>query len=654
MSTPSALHLHVGAWQVPFEEGAKALGYALLPHQAALATAPAGAYVVQTPTGSGKTLAAFARYLARAESATGPFYGLFVYPTNALLEDQARQLEAVATRGGHRIDRILEGEHAGGDLALLVTTGATLAGPGSKGRRLEDGLDRLYHDYRRGVWITNPDTLFYLMEQYYDRAAEAIKYLSSFPYWVLDEFHLYEGGLLGQIVFLLDRVAVGAVTDVVVMSATPSAATTLLRRWWPEVKTIALQSARPAAVMHSIRHEMDVEVHPVNGRFSHGYEPGLERLLERVQTVYEAETARTADRTSAVSGSAIAARTLVIVDSVAVADWLYQKLAKVYGPDMVGAIHGFVPAARRHVRPLTVGTRAVEVGVDFDAKSLVIEAHDAASALQRLGRAGRHRPAVVHWYLSAAGARSPFARLAERLGAVDSISAAGFVEAVMTALPSPDAWEQFVDSEEGGALYLALWTRVIQALAARGGHARLNPAALRQDLASVIADVRVLDSGVLERTLECYTLRQLSALADAPFRGGHGAIPALWRVPGQEGPMDIDIGDLNRLDWDWDGANLVVSGVGIRRQNVRVAIDVEMYPGRWGRLLPPQRTAVHGLMSTAVAQSMGESLQKHVVTIAGDYLDWRLSGLPLVGSDHRRAYFGIDGLVAAWLHKREM
>ncbi|MEM3486490.1 MAG: type I-D CRISPR-associated helicase Cas3', partial [Candidatus Methanomethyliaceae archaeon] len=383
------VHLQVGEWAVPYEEGREALGRRLLPHQAFLAGAPAGAYVVHTPTGSGKTFAALLRYLERAKAEPGPFFGLMVYPTNALLEDQARQLKLAVETGGWRASMLPE-EESQTDFGLLVTSGEMLGPSGGKGRQLETALDLLLRRYQRGLWLTNPDTLFYLFQLYYRHAGESLKYLSAFRYWVLDEFHLYEGGLLAEVVFLLDRVAGRAVQDLVVMTATPSAAADLVRRWWPDMQEVGLRSVNPANSARIIRHSMDLTVHPANGRFSLRNEAALRRLLTIIEATFE-------DTSLETLGGEATARTLVIVDSVAVANYLYRALCDRYGSSEVGAIHGFVPAGHRIMRPLTIGTRAVEVGVDFDTASLVMEGHDVPTALQRLGRAGRHRPAVVHW-----------------------------------------------------------------------------------------------------------------------------------------------------------------------------------------------------------------------------------------------------------------
>ena len=41
-------------------------------------------------------------------------------------------------------------------------------------------------------------------------------------------------------------------------------------------------------------------------------------------------------------------------------------------------------------KPIVVGTSAIEVGIDFDTSSLIFEADDSTSFLQRIGRGARH------------------------------------------------------------------------------------------------------------------------------------------------------------------------------------------------------------------------------------------------------------------------
>jgi len=48
---------------------------------------------------------------------------------------------------------------------------------------------------------------------------------------------------------------------------------------------------------------------------------------------------------------------------------------------------------------LAIGTSAIEVGIDFKCDYLIFEAFEAASFMQRFGRVGRHRSALLTSYV---------------------------------------------------------------------------------------------------------------------------------------------------------------------------------------------------------------------------------------------------------------
>jgi CRISPR-associated endonuclease/helicase Cas3 len=91
-------------------------------------------------------------------------------------------------------------------------------------------------------------------------------------------------------------------------------------------------------------------------------------------------------------------RGVFILDSVYEAKLLAQSLAKCYGWDQVGELHGYLDAeARRGALEckFTVGTTTIDLGVDFTGKQakdfIVFEARSAGQFVQRLGRIGRQR-----------------------------------------------------------------------------------------------------------------------------------------------------------------------------------------------------------------------------------------------------------------------
>jgi hypothetical protein len=152
-----------------------------------------------------------------------------------------------------------------------------------------------------------------------------------------------------------------------------------------EVKSIIHEdcqkiTAEPSVEGDIVRYPMDLELKGVKGILGSEDIPNIKDLVS-----FYFEKSKDAPQT---------VKVLVILSSVITCAKLIEALEKEY-PDQVTAIHGLIPSglrpqSRTEFRPIVVGTSAIEIGVDFDTSSLILEAHDSSSFIQRIGRGARH------------------------------------------------------------------------------------------------------------------------------------------------------------------------------------------------------------------------------------------------------------------------
>ena len=199
----------------------------LYPHQAAMLNEwdAHNAFVVTTKTGSGKTRSVAQPILKHHESA------VFVYPTNALIADQARAIQQLMRDEGITY-REWRSENANDKLgseeyALVQVNADTLEGFRRTWQlpHKGDALLRLLRQDKRKLVLVNPDILFLIFAlQYGRKSAEAIAHLQAYKTVVFDEFHLYNGVELAHTLFMIHLAKrLEVFKRVVLLTATPSA-----------------------------------------------------------------------------------------------------------------------------------------------------------------------------------------------------------------------------------------------------------------------------------------------------------------------------------------------------------------------------------------------------------------------------------------------
>lgn len=384
--------------------------------------------VLKAPTGAGKT-ATFHELIDTNEIT------LLVYPTNALLKQQASRFE---------------GEDG---TETKVLTGETLEGHyRQRTENLLTAVNRFAADH--DVVVTNPDILQAIVQNQYE-GQQAMEFFDQFDAIVYDEFHFYDdlaaSGLLLQTRIIADR---NPAAKIMLASATPNEA------FVDFVESVFGISTRTISAEYDsggdqFRHEVSLDRREAD-RIMDEPEVVVDRLQDAIDGVDRGDT-----------------RAVVVFNSVKDSND-FQALLKSDHPELFDRTekdNGFDtndPDFDIEDSEFSIlnTTSKGEVGLDYDIRSLIMEAPRGPTAasdfLQRFGRAGRQAPAKVDVY---------------GLGNVawqDEMMFPEFVDSVYTALDSSQ-----MDTE---ALQDLVGLRAAHALHAREEY--YNPE-LRKDFASI-------------------------------------------------------------------------------------------------------------------------------------------------------------------------
>jgi CRISPR-associated endonuclease/helicase Cas3 len=350
--------------------------------QGALARNETLCLFLATPTGSGKTLASYAYSINTGIPALG------VYPTNELIRDQERALQPWLDPGrDYRLLRV--------DSAQLDDWQAKL-----ELQRHSDTLETLMH--WRPTILTNPDILFYTFFGLYKGPVSVGQRLFAlvgdvYRLVIFDEFHLYNVKQMADVAFLVS--ALQAINPsrgrvFIFASATPDS---LAPPWLRDKLNLRVEvvqgepSDGPTA--HTIAHPLRLTVLPADlARWK-----GAKTLAENLSLV------------DAFLQDYPPGRLVTILDAVAGAINIAQTFRDRFPTRPVGEVHGFSSAQERKEalrRPITVGTSAIEVGIDFRNQTekdvLIFEARTASQFVQRFGRLARHKKSrpIPNWALA--------------------------------------------------------------------------------------------------------------------------------------------------------------------------------------------------------------------------------------------------------------
>lgn len=421
----------------------------LYPHQVAILDAwdEHDAFLLMTKTGSGKTAAAALPFLLRTKNPEFREGAVFVYPTNALIEDQERSIRQLAEAEGIEITSLTPDtvqQKYGQEQVVLVRIDADRLEAFAKAyhfRKPDGGWDKgralaevLTLD-RPKIVLVNPDILYLVYTLGYRRSQESIATLQAYQTLVFDEFHLYGGVELAHALFLIHLArSLHTFKRVLLLSATPDAQT---REWierllQPYVVDASTVTSRPAIGTRQIAHS--VQLHCVNRGTDVVATAGAQILTLR-QTLRDLR-AQSADP-EYIPGVVILNS---VVNAIELEDWLVENG---FAREEIASVRGLVSRAARDVRnkTLLVGTSAIEVGIDFKCDYLIFEAGDAAGFMQRFGRVGRHQPGTAYLLENS--------RVAEALNSRSQMSRDDLEKQVYALYETADARPWFVGTEMG-------------------------------------------------------------------------------------------------------------------------------------------------------------------------------------------------------------
>jgi CRISPR-associated helicase Cas3 len=365
-------------------------------HQAVLLDAwnQHDAFLLTTKTGSGKTQAAALPVIANGESA------FFVYPTNALVEDQQRSILKLAEGLGWRPYIYQAGEEFD-KLAfnradvLLVRVDADnlehmrhLSRHRTKGQTLLDILNL----GGPTIVLTNPDTLFLILALRYSEGMSIFATLSQYHTLVVDEFHLYGGVELAHLLFMLHYCRANGFFGgrTVLLSATPDENVDELLEAVIAPYRVRVDSPtpHPSVDEYPVAHPIELVSIPPGDEPVEAALSQFEQLRPELEHLFIEKSADDYVPLVIIFNSVMAA--------MYAADLLREKHS--VPSEQIGEYRGLMDRRLRSFKDklVVVGTSAIEVGVDFKCRYLVFEAGDAASFMQRFGRVGRHEEGTAY------------------------------------------------------------------------------------------------------------------------------------------------------------------------------------------------------------------------------------------------------------------
>jgi len=315
--------------------------------------------VLRAPTGAGKT--ATFHELIEENGLT-----LVVYPTNVLLNQQARRLK----KEGVDIERL---------------NADTLSGHGDD--RVEDLLRLADRFAGHDIVVTNPDILQAIIQDMYRGATKPMGFFDRFDAVIYDEFHFYDdlaaSGLLLQIqVFLGRRPGM----DVLLASATPN------ESFVSFVSDELSVPIRDLSVEYDeggdrFRYDVTVERHEEDsiGTCREAVATRIEELIDQAEDTNDPQVA-------------------LVFNSVAASNDFHEYLKEEFSTVFkhTAKDNGFDtndPGAQLEEEKFFVlnTTSKGEVGLNYDIRTLFMETPATPSSfLQRFGRAGRDTEATVH------------------------------------------------------------------------------------------------------------------------------------------------------------------------------------------------------------------------------------------------------------------
>ncbi|WP_096626542.1 type I-D CRISPR-associated helicase Cas3' [Calothrix sp. NIES-3974] len=332
-------------------------------------------------TGDGKSLAAF------LPSMNQRMYTLGMYPTNELVRDQEKQVQAYKAQFQPHYDP-----------QIYRLTAAILENyvDGVKLPAKLEGLEDISSNHE--ILLTNPDLFHYIHNFYYlrgkidnpDRLFRRID--ERYKLFIYDEFHIFSSPQIASVIntIFLIRNTANHPKKFLFLSATPSE---LLQGYFEKagikVKIInPIDAGAYQFTVDSYQQEWRQISQPITLNFPSGLEPNLRSSREWIEENLETVILKFFQDNPNSKGA-------IILNSIAAVKKLLPKFKAVFEPRwQVRENTGLTGETEKRdsiaEADLLIGTSTIDVGVDFRINFLIFEAADAGNFIQRFGRLGRH------------------------------------------------------------------------------------------------------------------------------------------------------------------------------------------------------------------------------------------------------------------------
>jgi hypothetical protein len=212
-------------------------------------------------------------------------------------------------------------------------------------------------------------------------------------------------------------------------------------------KKATIIAAEPSEKGNTVKHVMDLKFCSTQHILNTADIPKLKALINEL---YEKN-----------KDSPLIVKVLIILNSIITTAKIVDTLENDY-PGLITPIHGLIPSDARpknisEFKPIVVGTSAIEVGIDFDTCSLIFEAQDTSTFLQRIGRGARHNPCETLAFVPSL----VYPELKKELPDGTITTHPKLESCVRSILPDLPSYSDFPSSKEAAPIMLAIllnWT----------------------------------------------------------------------------------------------------------------------------------------------------------------------------------------------------
>jgi CRISPR-associated helicase Cas3 len=420
--------------------------------------------LLNAPTGSGKTLAYLLHGIENFSTT------IILYPTKELMEDQAKNIVKLLNNLGRQITEVDVDEKNEStrsntnefDVVLLVANGDTLRywadkEESSEGKAFLNKLKE-FTPCKHLILLTNIDILYLLLRSSFFASPEIFKMVASRgkALLVVDEFHLYFGFsllvLVTAIKLLIYATSNPFIQRVIFSSATSIDLSKVFNEKIEVIEAKYYSSDYTEKEARISRFDTILKIRPID--YLVYSESDINKVLSEAIALYNDITTRNVN----LDRSTI--NVLIILNSIISCEALYKKLLSNL-KNGVKRISSYVPRKERQLytsyeTKILVGTSAIEVGIDFDSYSLIFEASDAYSFIQRFGRVSRKRCGEAVVFVP----NYSFSKIKDKLSGKNEVSYYEFIKVIEDSMFKSKGYEDFSLSQFALALVLGIFAAI--------------------------------------------------------------------------------------------------------------------------------------------------------------------------------------------------